>query len=505
MTIDRERPREVSEEEVAQLGNSFNLDVPEGELNHITNRVNKLLDGIVGLSEMPVDSREYSGPRSWQQPRDNPHNVIVTECDVAPTDSHSGELEGMTVGLKDVIAVADIPMSCGSQVMTNFVPHRDAVVVDRLRHAGARITAKLNLGEFAATLLSMRLHPVTNPYDDTRVAGGSSSGSAAAVALDIVDSAIGTDTGGSIRIPAAWCGVVGLKPTHGLVPQRGVVENTYTQDHVGPLTNTVEDAARVLEVIAGKDYHDPASMQASGHDDYAAGGYTEAVENPPEARELAIGVVSNAFDNEVDSSIVDRTWGTLDRIEDAGASVREVSVDYFSKAKPIKNLLSFTELATHWRAGGAPFRRGGIVDEAYQEQFALRTKAANDALGEFYKCKLLAGAYIASYDHGRLYTRAQAAREVVHDEFDQLLSDFDVLAMPTATQKPPLLEDVWNHKFPFDVIRNTRHADVTKMPAITLPNGFVEGLPTGFQLMAPRFEEATLLGIAHRFEEHTGT
>ena len=496
--------RTLSERELIDLGERFGISVDEVEARAIVDRVNDMIEPLDELSEIPVyGNADESGARSWRESEDDPLDALAVECHVPPTPDHSGELDGVTVGVKDIIAVAGVPMQCNSAVMNGFVPGTDATVVRRLREAGATITAKTNLDEFAASARGSTGHtgPIRNPHDADHTAGGSSGGSAAAVAAGTVDVALGTDTGGSIRIPASFCGVVGLKPTYGLVPLAGVVENTYTQDHVGPIASSVSSTARVLEAISGRDGHDPASLQAAGREGYDVGGYADAVDDPPSIESLRIGVLENGFGGEVTSTVEDRTNGVVDRLADAGAAVESVSVRYYEHGSSIKNALSFTELAAHWRAGAAPYRRGGVVDGGYQSGFAARAAGASGQLGEFYKSKLLAGAQIIDNHDGRPYTRAQAAREVLREEFDEALSGVDALLMPTMPDTAPSLEDASDPGF--DYGRNTRAADITRLPAVTVPNGTDDGLPIGLQLMGDAFEEARLLAAAERITDVT--
>jgi amidase/aspartyl-tRNA(Asn)/glutamyl-tRNA(Gln) amidotransferase subunit A len=496
----------ISKTKLIGLATQFGIELSETEAADVCDRVNTVVAELSAIEEIPTGTTaENVGDRSWHDPSNDPYNAISTVCHVPPTQNHDGRLSDLTVGVKDIIALAGIPMECGSEVMRGFIPGFDATVVTRLRNAGATITLKTNLDEFAGAPhgVTGTSGPITNPYDEERIAGGSSSGSSVAVALGDVDMALGTDTGGSIRIPAAFCGTVGLKPTYGLIPLHGVVENTYTLDHVGPFTRTVEETARALEVMAGKDTADPASLQAAGRETYRVGGYVDAVENPPACSDIEIGVLTDGFGDGVSDAITEQTYTLTDQLEDAGATVRPVSVDYFSHGKAIKNCLSFAEMATHWRAGGAPYRRGGGVDEDLQISLARFGEAASNELNEFYKSKLLAGATLIDGTDGRWYTRAQAAREVLRAEFETALDDVDALVLPTMPDVAPRVEEAFD--VDMDYARNVRAANVTRLPAITVPNGTVDGLPVGIQLMGDAFGEAELLGIARTVEEHAKT
>lgn len=495
--------KRVSKEELIALGTEFGVEVTDAEAADVCDRVNAIVDELSMIDSVPTGrSPRDVGDREWREPTDDPHNAISTVCHVPPVPNPDGRLAGFTVGVKDIIAVAGVPMECASEVMRGFTPSFDARIVERLRQAGATITLKTNLDEFAGAPhgVTGRSGPTTNPYDEERIAGGSSSGSGVAVALGDVDMALGTDTGGSIRIPAAFCGTVGLKPTYGLVPLHGIVENTYTQDHVGPLTRTVEDTARTLEVMAGKDAADPASLQAAGSDEYRTGGYVHAVENAPTCADLEIGVLEDGFGDGVTAEVTDQTYDLVERLEDAGATVRSVSVDHFTHGKAIKNCLSFSEMVTHWRAGGAPYRRGGTVDEGLQTGLARRGEAASRELSEFYKSKLLAGATLIDRTNGRWYTRAQAARDVLREEFDEALDGVDALMFPTMPDVAPNVADAFEVEM--DYARNTRAANVTRLPAVTVPNGTVDGLPVGVQLTGEAFGESSLLGVAATVEKH---
>jgi amidase/aspartyl-tRNA(Asn)/glutamyl-tRNA(Gln) amidotransferase subunit A len=497
--------RQLSTDELVRLGREFGVDVGETEAEALCEQVNGMLASLDAIDDLPVWSSgddDETGARTWREPEDDPHNALAVECHVPPTGE--GLLDGTSVGIKDIVAVAGVPMECGSATMRGYVPRIDATVVDRVRAAGAVITAKTNLDEFAGSArgTTSRDSPIRNPHDPERTAGGSSGGSAVAVANEQVDVALGTDTGGSIRIPASFCGVVGVKPTYGLVPISGIVENTYTQDHVGPLSTTVAESARVLEAMAGKDPTDPGSMAAAGRDDYRVGEFVSAVENAPEVADLAVGVLEEGFGDGVAPAVEERTDAALDAVEDAGASVTPVSVEEFEFGPAIKNILSFTELATHWRAGGAPYRRGGVVDEGYQAALARRANSSSGELSAFYRSKLLAGAQLVDAHDGRHYVRAQAAREPVLEAFTDAFEDVDVLAMPTMPDVAPPLADAADPGF--DYARNTRIADVTRLPAVTLPNGDVDGLPVGFQLMGPLFGDDHLLAAAASVEPYLG-
>jgi len=489
----------LSRDELARLADEFGVGLPDGQAEEVRAQVEAFLAPLDDLTTLPTpaDDRPPGGERSWHAPETNPHGAIAHRCDVPAAGD--GPLSGTAVGVKDIVAVAGVPMECGSAVMRGHVPGRDAVVVERLREAGADVVATLACDEFAGSARGTTGAdgPVRNPHDPARTAGGSSGGSAAAVATGDVDAALGSDTGGSVRIPASFCGVVGLKPTHGLVPLAGVVENTYTQDHLGPLAESVRGCARLLDAVAGPTPADPASAVAAAREGYRVGGYAEAVADPPDAADLTLAVVEEGIGEAVRPDVVARTEAAVERLEAAGVGVERASVEHYDRTPAIKNLLSFTELAAHWRAGGAPYRRGGGVDPAHVEAVTARSRAYGDRVGAYYRSKLLAGARLLERGGG-LYTRAQAAREAVRESFEDALAGVDALVTPTMPDVAPLLDDADDPGF--DYALNTRPANVTRQPAVTLPNGTVDGLPVGLQLQAGAFEEARLLGAAARVE-----
>ena len=502
--------RTPSESELLELGRRFGIDIDDGELADVREQVARNLEGLDAVAETSPGAGEATdvGARSWQEPAVDPYNAVVVECDVAPKSDHSDALSDVEVGVKDIIAVAGVPMQCGSAAMRGNVPATDATVVERLRAAGATITAKTNLDEFAGGSRAVSADgQMRNPRDEDHVPGGSSGGSAIAVATGRVDVALGTDTGGSVRMPSSHCGVVGLKPTYGLVPLGGVVENTYTLDHVGPMATSVSDAARVLDAIAGKDRGDPASMQAAGRDDYAVGGYREAAESPPALSDVTLAVVEEglgdgAAEQTVDEGVAEQTETALDDLADAGADVRRVSIDAYELAAPVKHVLSYAELAAHWRDGGAPYRRGGRVDTPTQASFARATRAASAEVNDYYRSRLLAGAQLIEGHRGRHYTRALTASRELGAAFDEAASGADALMTPTMPSTAPTVEAA--RQPGFDYARNVIPANVTGRPAISLPNGALDGLPVGVQLIGDPFDERRLLGVAAATEDVIG-
>jgi amidase/aspartyl-tRNA(Asn)/glutamyl-tRNA(Gln) amidotransferase subunit A len=495
--------RKLSTEELVSLGERFNIEVGDDEADAVREMANVKLEPLEQVMELPLVTESVDvGERSWWEPdkSEKRNNAILTWCEVPPTTTNNDDLlAGQTVGVKDNIAVAGVPMTCASETMEGFTPKVDAPPIHRLRTHGATITAKTNLDEYANPGHGINgwRGQISNPHDSERTAGGSSGGSAAAVANGQVDLALGTDTGGSVRIPASYCGVVGLKPSYGIVPNMGVVENTYTQDHVGVHSTTVREAVEVLEAIAGKHENDPASLQAAGRDEYRVGGYISAIEDAPPVTDIEVVVLKNGFEGPTSDEVVEQTRSAIDSLSDAGAAIREATIEHYDNAKAIKNNITHVENAAHWRAGAAPYRRGGVVDVGYQSTFSQRSRAASRELNPRFKARLLAGAQVIDAHDGRPYTRALAARELLQSEFKTALDDADALLTPTMPTVAPLLNECPPS---YDYPRNTRHANVIRAPAITLPSGDVGGLPVGLHLMANEFDDAALFSVAATVE-----
>ncbi len=485
--------------ELIQLGSKFGISVDPIDVEHlhkdVMDNIQKLEDPYATSVLSPTNIEN----RSWQLPKKDPYNAITVSCLIPP--SSQGTLSNLTVGIKDAISIAGIPMRAGSEIFSNFIPTSDATMVTRLLSAGATITAKTTLDELAASPRSTTSvdGPILNPHDPTRVAGGSSGGSAVATATGVVDIAIGTDTGGSVRGPAAFCGVLGIKPTYGLISLNGVVENTYTLDHVGIFSTTVENMALCLDAIAGKDQKDPASMQAVGKDDYKFGGYMDSLQNQPSVDQITFGLLEEGFGEGVHAEIESQTRKTIDNLSDAGASIKSISIPKLAEHKALKDHISYAETAVHWRARGAPYRKGGSADPFYQSNFTHRAQEEDFKLGRYYKSKLLTGCYLLDENNGQSYTYSQAARSQFTINFENSMNTVDVLVTPTMVGLPPRVEDASDPGF--DTGRNTRIANLTGLPAISIPNGTIDGLPIGIQLIGKSFDEAKLLCYANTVQD----
>ncbi|WP_049653929.1 Asp-tRNA(Asn)/Glu-tRNA(Gln) amidotransferase GatCAB subunit A [Kitasatospora sp. MY 5-36] len=385
---------------------------------------------------------------------------------------YRGPLHGVPVGLKDLIDVAGSPTTASSRVRDGHRAAADSTVVARLRAAGAVLAGKTHTHEFAYGLTTPQ---TANAWDRERVAGGSSGGSAVAVAAGAATFALGTDTGGSIRVPAALNGVVGLKPTYGLVPRHGVTPLSWSLDHVGPITRTVEDAALVLAALAGRDPRDPASVAAPAVD--------YRPEREPDLTGVRIGVPVNHYVDHVDPEVAAAVHHAVARLEALGARPVEVEV-------PLARYL----LPTLW----------GLVAPEASAYHARTLRTVPELYQADVRVLLEAGELIDAGDH----LRAQRARTLIRDAWAGILEEVDVIAAPTvpttavrAGQETVTWPDGTSEGVADAYVRLCAPANVTGLPALTVPAGQdAAGLPIGLQLLGRPFDERTLLRVGHAYE-----
>jgi amidase len=488
-------------EDVRELSERYHLGIGEAELDAYRELIDSRLGALERLDELGDPDRElrYTDRQPGYRPdgTEDPHNAIVQRCRVSGDDD--GPLSGYTVGVKDNVSVAGVPMTCGTRVLKGYVPDADAFVVERVLEAGATITAKTNMDEMAVSG-SGELGlggAVVNPHSEEHLAGGSSGGSAVAVVTGDVDVAIGTDQAGSVRVPAAWCGCVGLKPTHGLVSYRGVAPLGHSFDHVGPMAATVSDAARVLDAIVGEDPLDPRQA------DVTPGEYLEAAADGS-VEDLTVGVLEEGFADEcTDPGIEARTRGAIEALADAGAERRPVSVPYHEDALPIALAVQFEDIAAMWESEGTGQFAGGYADTGFAHAFANARRASGDAFAPTVKLIFLMGGYMREHLKGRYYNLATNLTRELRAAYDDALADVDLLAMPTTPMTAFERVDVASDPELVDRAqgksgrgRNTMPFNSTGHPAVSVPCGSVDGLPVGLMLVGRAFAEETVLRAA---------
>ncbi len=415
------------------------------------------------------------------------HNAFITEVEI---DGETGPLDGKTVAVKDNISTEGVRTTCGSAMLEEYVPPYDATVVEQLKRAGATIPGKTNMDEFGmgTTTETSAFGPTENPAAPGHVPGGSSGGSAAAVASGAADLALGTDTGGSVRCPAAFCGVVGIKPTYGLVSRYGLIAYANSLEQVGPLAPTVEEAAQLLEVIAGPDERDGTTHDVRDHGtDYE---YAAAADGDVDG--LEIGVPTELLEG-AEETVVEQFWEAIEELEGQGASYHEVSLPSLEHAVEAYYVIAMSEASSNLaRFDGVRYGNSGGYDGNWNETFA---KAREEGFGEEVKRRILLGTYALSAGyHDKYYKKAQDARAWVQQDFDEALDDADVLASPTMPVTPfELGESLSDPLKMYLADANTTPVNLANLPAISVPVGDDNGLPVGLQLVGPAFGEKEII------------
>ncbi len=407
-----------------------------------------------------------------------------------------GPLAGIPVGIKDNICTDGVLTTCGSKMLSNYVPPFDATVVDRLRRAGVVFAGKTNMDEFAmgSSTENSFFPPTRNPWDPDRVPGGSSGGSAASVAAGEVPFALGTDSGGSIRQPASYCGLVGIKPTYGAVSRYGVVACASSVDQVGCLTKDAVDCAYVLDAICGYDPMDSTSAKV----DHPA--FTKYLVNNIKGKR--IGLPREYLGNMINPGVKGVIKKAAKIFENLGAEVEEVSLPHAEYALPAYSVIAAAEISSNMaRFDGV--RYGLRVEGKDISDMFMKTR--REGFGEEVKRRILLGTYsLSSGYYDAYYLRAQKVRTLVKNDFDDVFEDYDVLLSPTT----PTTAFKFGEKFtdPVDMYLSdmcTASVNLAGLPALSLTGGFVDGLPVGMQLIGKPFGEGDLIRTAYTFEENT--
>jgi aspartyl-tRNA(Asn)/glutamyl-tRNA(Gln) amidotransferase subunit A len=408
-----------------------------------------------------------------------------------------GLLFGMPIGIKDNIVTKGIRTTCASRILENFEPIYDATVVERLTNADTITIGKLNMDEFAmgSSNENSGFHPTHNPWDLSCVPGGSSGASAAAVSAGEVLFSLGSDTGGSIRQPAAFCGVVGLKPTYGLVSRYGLVAFASSLDQIGPITTNVEDNAYLLQAIAGNDPMDSTSAKVDIPD------YLASLTG--EVKGLKIGVPKEYLGEGVQPDVKERVMEALKVLEGLGATWEEVSLPHSRYALATYYLLSSSEASANLsRFDGV---RYGLRSGNSNNLIDMYKQSRSEGFGEEVKRRIMLGTFaLSSGYYDAYYKKAQKVRTLIKEDFTKIFEKYDVIIGPTtpsasfkcgAMTKDPLT------MYMNDIL--TIPVNLAGVPAISVPCGFSDGLPIGLQIIGKHFDEATIYKVAHAFEQAT--
>jgi amidase len=491
----------TSLEQLGEVASELGLALPEAELAAHHQSLLGAFEAYSRLDRMPDELPPVNYPRlpgRRPAPEENRFGAWYVKTEVA--GAAAGKLRGKTVALKDNICLAGVPMMNGASTMEGYVPDVDATVATRILDAGGTIVGKTVCEYFCFSGGShtSATGPVHNPHRIGYSAGGSSSGSAAVVAAGEVPMALGGDQGGSIRIPASFCGIYGMKPTHGLVPYTGIMPIELTLDHTGPMTATVEDNALLLEVLAGPDGLDPRQYGA------AAKPYREALGRG--AGGLKIAVVEEGFGHSQSTPQVDAVVReAAGRFGGLGATVDRASIPMHRDGSAIWLAIAAEGALMQMMFGnGFGFNWQGLyVTSMLDFHSSWRSRA--DELSDTLKNTMLLGHYMVTRYRGHYYAKAQNLVRRLRRAYDEVLSRYDLLLMPTlpmvATPLPEAnapVADVLQRGF--EMLANTAQFDCTHHPAMSLPCGMVDGLPVGMMLVAKAFDEETIYRVAAAFE-----
>jgi len=461
-----------------------------------------------------LDSGEFSSVELTQayldriQAEDSKYNAFITvtatealaqakAADARRSAGKAGPLTGIPLAHKDIFCTAGVKTSCGSKMLDNFVAPYDATVTHNLAEAGMVSLGKTNLDEFAmgSSTESSYYGPSHNPWDLTRVPGGSSGGSAVAVAARLAPAATGTDTGGSIRQPASFCGITGIKPTYGRVSRWGMIAYGSSLDQGGPMTQTALDAAMMLNAMAGFDAKDSTSVNKEVPD------YTLRLNEP--LKGLRIGLPKEYFGAGLNPDIAACIQSAVKQFESMGATVKEISLPRTDLAIPAYYIIAPAEASTNLsRYDGV---RYGHRCDSPVDLFDLYTRSRGEGFGDEVKRRIMIGTYALSagyYD--AYYRKAQQLRRLIKNDFEAALQEVDVIMGPTTPApawvvgekaKDPVsvyLEDIY-----------TISANLAGLPGMSIPCGFVDGMPVGLQVIGNYFDESLLLNIGHQFQQST--
>jgi aspartyl-tRNA(Asn)/glutamyl-tRNA(Gln) amidotransferase subunit A len=421
----------------------------------------------------------------------------AAEADKVLKHGDAGPLSGIPVAHKDIFCTRGIRTSCGSRMLDNFISPYDATVVSKFKQAGVITLGKTNMDEFAMGSSNETSYygPVKNPWNTDKVPGGSSGGSAAAVAARLAPAATGTDTGGSIRQPASLCGITGLKPTYGLVSRYGMIAFASSLDQAGPMAQTAEDCALMLNVMAGYDEKDSTSLERE-IPDYRAG-LDSSIEG------LRIGVPKEYFDQGLDDNVRAVIQAALDKYRDMGAELVEIELPNSGLSVPVYYVVAPAECSANLsRFDGV---RYGYRCDNPEDLYDLYTRSRGEGFGAEVKRRIMVGTYALSagyYD--AYYLKAQQLRHLISDDFKAAFNNVDVIMGPAAPG--PAFNIGEKAEDPISMYLSdiyTIAVNLAGLPGMSVPAGFVDGTPIGLQIIGNYFEESRLLNVAHQYQQQT--
>lgn len=470
-----------------------------------TKSISQLADGLRKRDFSSVELTQHFLQRIKQHEQLNAY-ITVTE-EVALKQAQAADkklahgdttlLTGVPIGQKDIFCTRDIKTSCGSKMLDNFISPYDATVVEKLNNVGAVLLGKLNMDEFAMGSSNETSYygPTHNPWDIKAVPGGSSGGSAVAVAAGLAVCATGTDTGGSIRQPAAFCGITGLKPTYGRVSRYGMIAYASSLDQGGPMAKNAKDAAILLQAMAGYDNKDSTSVDCPVPD------YCATLDQPLTG--LKIGLPKEFFSNGVNAGVTDAIEAAIDQYKKLGAKIIDISMPTLNLAIPAYYVIAPAECSANLsRFDGVRF---GYRCENPSNLNDLYTRSRGEGFGKEVKRRILMGTYALSagyYD--AYYLKAQKIRRMISDDFKNALTDVDVIMGPvTPTTAFDIGEKLGDPIAMYLADIFTIAVNLAGLPAMSIPCGFSDNKPVGLQIISNYFTENKLLNIAHQYQQNT--
>lgn len=461
-----------------------------------------------------LESGEFSSVELTQayldniKAEDSKYNAFITvtedlaisqakAADERRANGDAAPLTGIPIAHKDIFCTEGVKTTCGSKMLDNFIAPYNSTVAEKFNAAGTVTLGKTNLDEYAmgSSTESSFYGPTRNPWDLNRVPGGSSGGSASAVAANLAPAATGTDTGGSIRQPAAFCGITGIKPTYGRVSRWGMIAYGSSLDQGGPMTQTAEDAALMLNVMAGFDPKDSTSVDREVPD------YTAKLNEP--LKGLRIGLPKEYFGDGLNSAIAESIHSAVKQFESMGAVVKEISLPRTELAIPAYYIIAPAEASTNLsRYDGVKY---GYRCEDPVDLYDMYTRTRAEGFGEEVKRRIMIGTYALSagyYD--AYYRKAQQLRRLIKDDFMKALSEVDVIMGPTTPSPAWAVGEMDNDPVSMyleDIY--TLSVNLAGLPGMSIPCGIVEGMPVGLQVIGNYFDESLLLNIGHQFQQAT--
>ncbi len=494
-------------DELAEIARRYRLGLDASDVESFLAIITGALASYDAVEDLYAARRPEAPRRAYRWPAEADNELSAWYVTSEIKTAGDGPLAGRRVAIKDNIEVAGLPMMNGSATVEGFVPRRDATVVTRVLDAGATIVGKAVCEDlcFSGGSHTSRSGPVRNPWDRTKSAGGSSSGSAALVAGGYADLAIGGDQGGSVRIPSAFCGTVGHKPTHGLVPYTGAFPIENTLDHLGPITRTVRDAALLLGVLAGRDGLDPRQRT-----DPPAGGYLADLDAGVAGVRIAVVEEGFGLPGLSQPGVDETVRAAIRTLAGAGAAVSEISLPWHRDGLHVWNVIA-TDGATNQMIDGNAYGMNvpGLYDPELIAHYAQGRREHAAEMSESLKLTMLLGRYAIDRYDGRHYAMARNLALDLAAAYDAALDGADVLVMPTlpivASTIPPAgasREEKLARSL--EMIPNTAPFDVSGHPATSVPAGLSDGLPVGLMIVARRGADGMCLRVAQAYESAVG-